>query len=211
MTESKWGDEPGPPPKKRRVPAWVWWGCGGGCLLMVLAATVLLLVLRSVVADFMDPEKAWAGLREILPYEERPEGWDARGKNVLGTGHFMLIPKEPEKCVLLVQRFRTRTALDEMFDPESRQNTGVLSVGGIRSAEPGTIRLQGRETRCLRFHAWVPEAVRQKSGEGASIRVDLTGQGPAPVQVQLTLGGLERVTDEQVATLLAPFDVWRGR
>jgi hypothetical protein len=54
-----------------------------------------------------------------------------------------------------------------------------------------------------------------RSGEhkaGASLRIDLTGQGKLPVLVHLFFVDREEpVTDEEAQDLLAPFDLWRGR
>jgi hypothetical protein len=169
----------------------------------------------------MDPEKAWEHTQELLPHDQRPEGWDARGLVLRGFGTIILTPPRqrtpdgkdvPADGILIVTRFRTREELDAAFDPGSLQNRGLLGFGEIRDPEPGTIEIQGRTVRCLRFKAWLPDYARDEPGDGSSLRVDVTGQGPRPVVVQIVRQGEEeKVPDELAQELLKPFDVWRGR
>jgi len=212
MAEVQWSEEGEEAPrKKKRVPTWVWWGCGGGCLLLTLIATVSAILIGKFVKDTIDPEVAWNELREVLPYDQRPEGWDARGNRILGFGQYFLVPASGG-AILIVQRFRSSQELEAMFDPSSRQNKGVFGLGEIQNAELGTIDLQDRSVRCLHFQAWVPQAAKKDGPVGASLRIDLTGSGSIPVLVQITMQAeSERVPDELARDLLAPFDVWRGR
>ena len=214
QARSDWGDDAEAAPRRKKgVPTWVWWGCGGGCLLVSVVGIVLLVFIGSVAKNALDPEKAWPEVQEVLPFDQRPEGWDARGTSLLGVGQYFLTPPGPEEKMVLVMRFRNAAELDAMLDPKARQNKGLFGVGEIDAAEQGTLELQGREVPCLRFRAWVPEVAQgDEEKQGASMRIDLTGQGSVPVLLQVFLfGEEERVSDEAVQELLAPFDVWRGR
>jgi hypothetical protein len=211
MAEVAWGEEAAPPPKKSGIPSWVWWGCGIGCLLALLVAGGLAFMVGSLVSDATDPEVVWPQVNELLPFDQRPEGYEAGGMGLFGTGTYILSAKSGDH-VLIVQKFPNAEALARLYDPETIENKGLFGVGGIRDAEHGEIVVQGRVAPCLRFFAWVPEGKDSKTPPGASIRVNVTGQGSIPVSVQITLVAAEgRVGDERVAEILAPFDVWRGR
>lgn len=210
MSAADWGDEGGevPPKKKKRIPTWAWWTCGGGCLVAILVAIALGFVVAGLAKEFGDTEQAWENVREILPYDARPEGWEARGVTVLGMGNFFLHPPQPGAAVL-VQSFRGRPEFEAMFDPDSPQNGGPIALTRLRDPVPGTVQLQGREVRCLGFRGG-PGGDPDEGG-GYSIRIDL-GREESPALVQISLRRAEApLTAEQVAELLAPFDVWRGR
>jgi len=71
-----------------------------------------------------------------------------------------------------------------------------------------TIELQGRPVRCLRFKPWVPGSTPSPP----SLRLDLSGGPLEPhALLQITPTGGQALSDEEVAELLAPFDLWRGR
>ena len=222
MSQVEWDDTgEAPPKKKRRVPLWVWIGCGGGCLLTAVVALVIGIFATKVVKDFKDPDKAWEKVDRLLPYDERPEGYRmVGGYDFFGTGQYIIDPPRPS-VQLMVMRYPSARELETMFDPQSIQNRGVFGVNKISHAEEvGTITLQGREARSFRFDSWVPggddenDQPEQQDGEPRgipTIRIDVTGRGTTPVLVQIMAHREERVSDELVTELLAPFDVWRGR
>ena len=214
MSEVEWSAEGEEAPrKKKRVPAWVWWGCGGGCLLATLVAIIASIAIGKFVKDSLDPETVWARVHEALPHDQRPEGWNATGMKIplAGMGQYILDPPRTDAAMILFT-FRGQKEFEDMFDPASPANKGLFGLGEIQTPETGTIEIQGRTVRCLRFQAWLPESAREEGVAGASIRVDLTGNGDQHVMVQVTAeGDQERIPDELVQELLAPFDVWRGR
>ena len=68
-------------------------------------------------------------------------------------------------AMMIIIRVPNTGTLDNMFDPESRENKGVFGIGQISNAEEGTIEIQGREARCLRFEAWIPESASEDGQE----------------------------------------------
>jgi len=210
MSETDWGEQE-PPAKKKRVPSWVWWGCGGGCLLVLLVGVIVGILAWTKAREFVDPEKVWPNVAEMLPFDERPAGWDAKGGSFFGGGMFMLEPPPALNASLIVMRFRTQGELDAMLDPDSPQNTGFLGVGKIRSPEVGKLEIQGREVRCLRYEHWRPDAEVDEPGN-PGLSFDASGTGSIHVLVQILPHRTgEPVRDEEVRELLAPFDLWRGR
>lgn len=212
MSNEGWSDEASQAkPAKRRIPTWAWWTCGSGCLLMTLVVVAIAVFAARVARDFMDPEKAWEDVRAILPYDQRPPGWEAHGVTVLGMGNYFLTPPEPD-VMLVVQRFRRTAEHEAMFDPQSTQNRGLMMFEEIRAPEAGTLEVQGREVRVLRFRGGLPGGIDADS-DAAGIRIDLS-RPDLPALVQISLDGAkgrEPVSQARVAELLAPFDVWSER
>ncbi|MEW6073683.1 MAG: hypothetical protein AB1726_13955 [Planctomycetota bacterium] len=214
MSDVEWTEEAEEAPrKKRRIPKWVWIGCGGGCLLAVGLAVAAAVAGTLFFQKGKDPEYVWPRVDRVLPFDERPAGYRAYGQSIAGTETWFLLDEAAGRMIF-VQVFPNRAALDDLFDPESRSNRGLFGVGGISDAEPGEVEIQGRSTRCLRFFPWVPGSAKEDSDEpqGATIRVDLSGDEERYVSVQITLPTREeRVSDELVRELLQPFDVWHTR
>ena len=213
MSEVEWSEESEEAPqKKRRIPKWVWIGCGGGCLVALILIVVLAIIGGMWVKNMADPEYAWPKVEQILPHDERPEGYTPRGGGLFGREAYIVIV-EGLDGVFMVQRFGTNEELDQQFDPDSPANKGLFGLGEISNTEVGTMEIQGRETRFMRFNAWVPESAKEDGQvSGASIRVDVTGNGSIPCQIQITIEGQEdKIPVETVCGLLEPFDVWRGK
>jgi hypothetical protein len=214
MTELKWSEETTEAPrKKRRFPAWLLWGCGCGCLALLLVGGILSVLGVRVWNRAHDPEVVWAHVEELLPYETRPEGWEAVGISfdMLDFGQYVLNPPE-EPFFLMVQRMPSPAELEPLLDPDSRQNRGIFGVNKIRQPESGTIEVQGREVRCMRYLSWLPEDAQEKGAGGASLRIDLTSERGPPILLQITaLDDRARIEDADVARLLEPFEVWRER
>ncbi len=209
MSDADWGDEGAQPaPKKKRIPTWAWWTCGGGCLVATLIAIALTVLAVGLAKEFGDTEAAWEKVREMLPYDVRPEGWEARGVTVFGVSNYFLDPPEPGAAVL-VQSLPGTSEFEAMFDPDSPNNGGPITFSRLRDPVPGTLVLQGREVRSLGFRGGLGGDADERGGY--SIRIDLQRKDP-PTLVQLSLRHAEApLTAERVAELLAPFDVWRGR
>jgi hypothetical protein len=62
------------PPSSQMVPVWAW-GCGAGCLLMVLLAIAGTWYIVKVAEREFGPEAAWPMVQEVLPFDERPDGY----------------------------------------------------------------------------------------------------------------------------------------
>lgn len=210
MTESDWADaeERG---TKRGVPSWVFWGCGGGCLLAILVLVGLLVLGGSLLREAFDPEQAWKGVAEVLPHDQRPAGWVAYGTSRFGVGFFFLRPPGPES-VLIVQRARDRAEVEALLTPDSPANAGWHWIlDGMREHETGTLELQGREARCLRFTGTFSGFEGGQAVQAKVMRVDISGAG-TPTLLHVVLGpGAGPTADEDVRALLGPFDLWRGR
>ena len=203
MQDSEWGEAPQP---KRRIPTWAWWTCGGGCLVVLLAGAAIAFFLVNTARKATDPVRVWAGVAEVLPHDEPPEGWEATmGFSVMGVGQYQLSTPEPAGCLFQIQTFPDAAQIDLAFDPDSPQNVGLFGIGELREAEEGDFVLQGREVRCLRFLGGVPG---MKSGAGA--RLDLSGGASPHAYVQILFArASEKPTDEEIQELFLPFDVWR--
>lgn len=195
------------------MPAWVWWGCGGGCLLAILAAVGLLVLGGTLVRDVFDPDKAWAGVAELLPHDERPEGWEAFGTARFGVGVFVLRPPHSPVFVI-VQRTPDAAEIERQLEPETPFGLSwPRRLESLQDFEVGTIELQGRSTRCLRFTGDLTEdgAADGEVARVAGLRIDLTGAGPPTLLHVVLEPGMTGSADERVAELLRPFDLWRGR
>lgn len=209
--ETEWEEEGDKAPRKKRgIPKWVWLGCGGGCLLAMIAAVIVIILSVQAWKRMNDPEYVWPQVEKILPFEERPAGYDPKGMGFFGTGTYF-VEIAGSDCILMVQRHPTQEAFEQQFDSDSMANTGFMGLGKISNAELGTIEIQGREARCMRFHAYTGESDDERTG-GASIRIDLTGNGSVLGAVQVMAPrSVEPITDAKVQDLLAPFDVWRDK
>jgi hypothetical protein len=209
MSDQDWEEGGEVPAKKRRVPLWVWWGCGGGCLLMALLGIALAVLIVPAVREALDPEKTWENVQELLPFDERPEGWDAMGVSVLGFSQYTL--EHPEPGVLLfLWSVRKAEELEMLFDPEARSLHGPMLFSPLEDERLGTFPIQGREVRSLVFHGGVPDAL-PNGQRAAGVRLDLSGGGRNLVLQVSTVGSETELSAERVAAWLQPFDIWRGR
>lgn len=211
--EARWAEDDAPRPKGG-IPKWLWLGCGGGCLLAVLAAVAAIILGVGFARKIADPEYRWGQLQEVLPHDERPEGYDVFYVPIPFTGQEQFVLTADDQPVQgLLYRVPNERALDDFFDPESQVNRGVGGVGRISDPEESTFELQGREVRALYFKKWIPESAREEhSLEGPTVRLDLTGEGSVHVAMEFTqYGDDDRVDAEDVREFLEPFDVWRGR
>ncbi len=206
MSEVEWSEESEEAPRKKRgIPKWVWLGCGGGCLVALILAVVLVVLGFKAWDKMRDPEYTWENVVKILPYDERPEGYQpVVGMGIFGQSTFVFEVGELG-TVMNVQSVANHEGLDMQFDPDS-----MVNKIGITDTEVGTIELQGRETRVMRLQRWAPDS---DEGEGGgSIRVDVTGDGSVYAFVEIISNrGDGSVSDELVQDILEPFDVWRGK
>jgi hypothetical protein len=205
VSEQAWGDEESvSAPRKRTVPKWVWWGCGGGCLVATLIVALVSVFMFRTVRESMDPEKQWPKLAEVLHFDERPDLDLNVGIGFAGVDRFILQDRSGERMgTVLAYPPAARGELDKFLSPDGELPFGM---GRLREAEEGTITVQGREVPALRFAGVESEP----EPFGAGIRIDLSGSG-APRGFELRRLKAEAVTDADVETFLAQFDVWRGR
>lgn len=210
MSDSDWSEvEDEAQPKKGGVPKWVWWGCGCGCLLTLLVsvAAVLIIVPRAVtyVEEMADPEVQWARLQEVLPFDERPTGYDIFGTPLGVMDQYVLMPRNGSRQIK-VQVFGSAAAadFDTMFDPDP---SGMpFGLGAPQDGEDGTLEIQGQPCRFLRF-----SGIKGQPG-GGGIRVDLSYEGSRATLVEiLVMHGDGTPTDEEVLDFFSQFDVWRHR
>jgi hypothetical protein len=208
VNDADWGEE-GPKKSSKGIPPWVWWGCGGGCLLLTLLVIASAVFLGKWVHDASDPDKAWSGVQELLAFDERPADWTAFGTQVMGHS-FYLLTAPGDGRHLLVQGFRDQEQLDALFDPEFREAQNFFGYGRRLEPEAGTIQIQGREVRCLRFRgALTPERREDRPGRG--VQLDLSGEGTPTVVIVSDRDAEGPISEELVSELLKPFDVWRNR
>jgi hypothetical protein len=219
MSEAQWDEDGGQGAaagkKKKRIPTWALWTCGGGCLLMTLIVGALTVLGVRVAKQFNDPDKAWERVGEVLPYDTRPAGWEARGFSLFGTGMYALDP--PGSGVrMMLQRFAQRSEVEALLDPSSPQNQGLPPFGRLKDAEAVELELQGRSVRALRFRGgWVDllglAPTSGDEGDFPGLRLDLSSpQGAAMLHVWW-LAAEAPPGAAELEALLAPFDLWRGR
>ena len=211
MTTSAWSETEGPA-ARRGVPPWVWWSCGSGCLLALVAVISLVAFGVGLAREFRDPERAWKGVAELVPHDQRPEGWEAHGIARFGLAFYFLTPPS-EDALVIVQRARDAAEVELLLSRDAPAHPGwTWAVDDVEDRELGTIELQGRETRCLRFQGRLSgRFARVDVGEASGLLVDLSGSGPPTLLHLIAVPPEGRTLDEHARELLAPFDLWRGR
>jgi hypothetical protein len=236
MAEASWGgEEAEAPPKKKGVPKWVW-ACGTGCLLMTVFGLVGVFFLAKAVKEGLDPDKQWAELAEVLPYDEpRPEYkiGGIPGMSLFPGIEGMWMLTEGGGTATMVMAFSGKEiaeAREEFFSAESGQLDFGRWTGnyGIHEFETGTVTIQGRELDCARYQSFPePEPGSgeeeeeeetgdiEKAFQQAVLRVDVTPEdreGELLVIVQYTKNqSLEPVTDEEIRDFLGPFHIGPDR
>jgi hypothetical protein len=211
MSESTWSAEGEPPPKKRKLPAWLWW-CGGGCLLAVILVALLGVWAVGKAKEMMDPERQWEAIAKIQPYDERPLDWQPVFGIPLGGAAFYVL-SAPDDTVALLMRFEGKDAedarkalLDESF------SGSFMGLGGRQDMQKGTLEVQGRELPVLRFYQGKGSGPGRDQ-EGQAALVETTPEGrPAELVIWQFIRahgdpGKGAFTDEELRTLLEPFDV----
>jgi hypothetical protein len=205
---SEWGDER--PAERKGLPPWVLWGCGGGCLLLLLFAVGTMVLGAVVLRRAQDPERAWAGVAELLPHDARPEGWQAVGTSFFDVAFYFLRPPGPE-AILVVQGVRSAHEAELLLAPESPDLGFQWFLHGVRNAEAGTLELQGRPASCLRFEATFSGPGTSEPFGARGLRIDVSAGG-APTVLHLFVAADEsEAADARARELLEPFDLWRGR
>jgi hypothetical protein len=205
----EWGDDwsdplaPSEAPQKRRPPTLAL-ACGGGCLVLVAALVLALAVFLDDAQRFFqglsDPEVQWPRLAEVLPFEERPD-YGIYGMSIPMAGfRFWALVPTGQPFVALVWDFPASqgSEVEKFFDPEESFNPGGFLSQGRYDAEEGSVDVQGRSLRAMRYFslpadrreelsgpesAGSPPATGRHAGEmarnaqGAGICLDLTRRG----------------------------------
>jgi hypothetical protein len=218
MAETSWGAEP-EAPRKRGIPGWVWF-CGAGCLLALIVAVVGGVFAFRGIKKAVDPEAQWAAIDEVLPYDERPEGWAPQvgfGSSLLGFETFVLIqtgggpaggagPGGLVAVLMVVGGAQGEDLRRQMLDP--RHGELPFGLGGRTDAKRSTVEVQGRSLDLLRA-----TQLGGQHGGGATAIVDLTEEGSkrALVLQLLRPASPEPIGDGEIAAFLEPFEVPGGR
>lgn len=216
MTDANWGSSEAPV-KKSGLPKWMLW-CGGGCLLALvlggIAAFALFKFGKAFVEEARDSEKQWPKLQQLLPFDERPAGYE------LGWGSSFLMEtyvlKDQKGLVGVVMRFNesdSESVDAQLMNPEF--SGSFMGMGGRKDLKKGAIEMQGASFDVLRFHQ-TDAGGGPAGGDGSqapafSAYVRLTEAGDTrPVVVQLiAIGATEPIPDEQIREYFAPFHVGR--
>ena len=217
MAETSWSAAEAEAPKKRRIPGWVWF-CGAGCLLAVIVSAVAAVFVVRGVRRATDPEVQWAAIDEVLPYDQRPQGWTPRfgvGMGMLGfetyvleqTGEASADGRHPAGLVAVLMVFSAAQGEEirrQMLDAEKVE--APFNLGGRTEMRRGAVDVQGRTLKVLR-------AVQTggQHGGGETAIVDLTPEGSSkPVLLQLIRpNSQDPIRDEEIVSFLEPFDVDR--
>jgi hypothetical protein len=220
MNESPWSEETAPATKKGGVPAWAFW-VGGGCLLLLLLVGIggffAVRFVKQAAEEWMDPEKQWPKVNEILPFDKRPDGVTFKASwHIFGTdgwvfndqhGYMVMLMQLPEK--------NSQQMREQLLDPSSSR--AVFGNFGRHGQQRLKLQVQGRELDALRFVQEVGggnDTDTKSTGPGATLVVDLTPEGATrPLILQMTRanGGEEAFDEKAALDFLEPFHVGRQR
>ncbi len=240
MSDVGWGSDHLEPPKKRKIPLWVL-GCGGGCMFaigaLVVAAVVMEPRVKHWIEDLFQPEVQWPRLDEVLPFDERPAGVTIGRWPVPNIDIWRLESKADDLFVFVLA-----APLNSgegpwgqwMLDP--KQSPMFASQAGEFESTEGTLVVQGRELRSVRFTRTsepaptealkevpdpmdsqkVPPQVKQlldligrESFHGNGLDLDVTPEGSLRRVLVWFVRGThgETISDEQAKAFLAPFKI----
>jgi hypothetical protein len=219
MAETSWTEEQAPGPKKKSIPTWLWF-CGGGCLLAVLLAVIAAGFGIRAVNQARNPEVQWPKVAEILPFDERPEGWTLiMGVHIVGDQYTFQVGKTHQVQFQNHPGKDGTQARKELFGsdkPRFPQNMGVMKFDDLASA---SVLVQGRELRLFRtrmqfagvMDKMMPDEARDAMG--SMVFIDLTPEGREGMLLgQITrFKDAEPIPDEEIQDLLAPFHVGPDR
>jgi hypothetical protein len=229
MTDVDWGTEDNQAKPKKRVPTWVW--IGGGCCGVALLGLIAVVVGSIWIGKrTMDQDTNWADLARSLPYEE---GYDSEDRMIIriplqpGVDDVFQIASgddEMKQVSIRIYSKRADAVRKDMFEDLDtdtfRRHLGVLKVV---DAQASKVAVQGRELNSVGFLTHEPsedEADKPKEEFGVmdafklGVRVvDATPEGhEGLVLVQINkLGANQPPSDEEVATVLAPFLIGPNR
>lgn len=202
------------PPSTRVVPVWAW-GCGAGCLMLVLLAIGATWYSMNLFQKTMGPEAAWPIVKEVMPFDERPQNYQAFLVPFKGMAGFVSrrMGVEDEDLQLLAD-LDLVTVLDPREDTVMSLFVGTLSEEmedrGRDAGERKEIELQGRTVSVLHYRA---EEGRDRAFQigavpGAMVyEFELAPLGDRPVRVSV-LRTRGELNPEYLQRFLEPFDLW---
>jgi hypothetical protein len=238
MTENdpqRWSTEVERTPKKG-VPRWLV-GCGIGCGLMLVLGLIAGVFLWRGLTRMQDQDLQWERVAEVLPVTSPPEGFQVFGMPGFMPGFrdmWVFGTSDQSRSVVLLTLDSDPPPRDwgVLFDPEAgldEQPEG-MDVQGFLDAELGTLSVQGRGLRVLRYRTDPleeegtasepePEAeprLLERLREGveaatryAGARVDLTPLAGDPLILleYHRTDSLERIEDAELVEFLSSFDL----
>jgi hypothetical protein len=182
------------------------------------------------VRRLADPERQWAKLGEVLPVVERPA--DAEILGVPGLLRFLpgfhgawtLHASDGSwQAQVLAFEASAREDFDAMLTAGAAEGAPEWLGIGFFDPEPGTLAVQGRELRTLRYRTARPEEAAESADKGwwarrtaeltsehagAGANVDATPDPPGAYLVLIqysTPGSLERIGDDELIAFLDHF------
>jgi hypothetical protein len=166
--------------------------------------------------DWQDPEVQWESVKQVLPYDTRPEGVTFTTSFHLGMD-FWLFNDQRGYMVMLMRLpgANGEKSREQMLDEHSSH--ALFGKFGRRGQERLKLHVQGRELDALRFVQEIGEGgggAEPGTGQGATLIVDLTqGESSRPLLLQMTrVGGGDAPFDTQAAIdFLEPFHVGTQR
>lgn len=220
MTESDWSSEGSSvAPPKKGIPGWVW-GCGGGCALVLLVGVVLAFFGFRYARKFVDQDANWARIDEVLPVVERPEGYFVIGMPMKIDGISMFILTDPggqRQAILFhgAPGAGTEDTRRELFQADGDVNIGGPLEGyGRNDVTAGTVEVQGRDLRVVRYQAFSKdskpkglEGMMANAMDGANLIADLTPPGSEELLALIYSKQRTRepVSDEELREFLSAF------
>lgn len=178
-----------------------------------IGAFVLFKVGKEFVEEARDSEKQWPKLQQLLPFDERPAGYELDWGSSFLMETYVL--KDGKGLVGVVMRFKesdSESVDAQLMNPEF--SGSFMGMGGRKDLRKGVVQMQGATFDVLRFHQTEAQAGPGGGEPGApafSAYVRLTEAGDTrPVVVQLlAIGATEPIGDDQIREFFAPFHVGR--
>ena len=227
MPESEWSEEMAEPPKKG-IPVWVW-GCGGCGLISMILVIVAVAKGFEMVQEMTDPDIVWANVDEVLPFDERPAGFQAYGGAMFGSGGFAIInTKENLMAIIFDLELEAGddSEMDELFSGGVFKRDNKFGMTNVKDITPITLTVGGQEVKALRFRSSdeinIPMVQTKKSGgEAWVLLVDLSREEGRLRMIEIidmkphesndeeeTLEDAQMIGQELSDRFFAPFNPW---
>ncbi|MCK6446515.1 MAG: hypothetical protein L6Q99_09005 [Planctomycetes bacterium] len=210
---------------RKKTPKWVWF-VGGGCALVVVVGLVAVVFTLRFVKRANDPELQWPKVAELLPFDERPDGWSVTGLPSPGSdGEIYLLRPPGTNDQITLSRYPSDDA--EKFravhfgDMELEANAPVVGPVGRFDPVKAKLVVQGREVDVVRYYTTpdLPEkpdgllGAIQSAAATSNIVVDVSSASASGAAGELVVleirrqGKREPIPDQDVIDLLAPFRI----
>lgn len=221
MTETTWAADAADQPVKKSIPKWVWF-CGGGCLLALIVVVGLVAWGAIAIKNAADPVKNEAELQKVLPHDPLPATMHVIMHTSIGVEQFVIQDSRQYQIQVQVHEGdQAAKVRDDMFlseKPKIPENVGGMMKFADMSRDE--VEVQGRQVRVLRMRMeftgvakdLMPQEAEKKIGPMLFADVTPEGRTGQVVLLQITKQEkADRVTDEEVRDLLAPFHVGPNR